>query len=119
MSYGVGCRCGLDPLLLWLWCRLAATASIQPLAWEPPYAGNSSPEKKKGRKEKKEIFPFHLDLIIYCFIAFNMQEFIYLFIFHFRGKPMAYGSSHARGQIGAIATGLHHSHSITRSELHL
>ena len=27
-----------DPSLLWLWCRLAATAPIQPLAWEPPYA---------------------------------------------------------------------------------
>ena len=27
-----------DPKLLWLWCRLAAVAPIQPLAWEPPYA---------------------------------------------------------------------------------
>ena len=27
-----------DPLLLWLWHRLAAAAQIQPLAWEPPYA---------------------------------------------------------------------------------
>ena len=27
-----------DPALLWLWCRLAATAPIRPLAWEPPYA---------------------------------------------------------------------------------
>ena len=27
-SCGVGCRCGLDPVLLWLWCRLAAAASI-------------------------------------------------------------------------------------------
>ena len=27
-----------DPALLWLWCRPAATALIQPLAWEPPYA---------------------------------------------------------------------------------
>ena len=27
-----------DPSLLWLWCRLAATALIGPLAWEPPYA---------------------------------------------------------------------------------
>ena len=27
-----------DPALLWLWCRLAATAPIQPLAWEPTYA---------------------------------------------------------------------------------
>ena len=30
---------------------------------------------------------------------------------------MAYGSSQARGQIGAAAAGLHHSHA--RSELHL
>ena len=27
-----------DPALLWLWCRLAAAAPIQPLAWEPPHA---------------------------------------------------------------------------------
>ena len=25
-----------DPVLLWLWCRPAATAPIRPLAWEPP-----------------------------------------------------------------------------------
>ena len=39
MSCGVGLRCGSDVALLWLWHRsLAATALIQPLAWEPPYA---------------------------------------------------------------------------------
>ena len=38
MSYGVGRRCTLDLMLLWLWCRLEATALIRPLAWEPPYA---------------------------------------------------------------------------------
>ena len=27
-----------DPSLLWLWCRPAATAPLQPLAQEPPYA---------------------------------------------------------------------------------
>ena len=27
-----------DPALLWLWCRPAAVAPIQPLAWEPPQA---------------------------------------------------------------------------------
>ena len=27
-----------DPVLLWLWYRLAAAAPIQPLAWEPPHA---------------------------------------------------------------------------------
>ena len=38
MSCGVGHRCGLDPMLLWLWHRPAAVDLIQPLAWEPPYA---------------------------------------------------------------------------------
>ena len=37
----------------------------------------------------------------------------------FRAAPLAYGSSQARGHIGAVATGLHHSHSDTRSEPHL
>ena len=38
MSCGVGHRRGSDPELLWLWCRLVATAPIQPIAWEPLYA---------------------------------------------------------------------------------
>ena len=54
----VGCRCGLDPALLWLWHRLAATAAIRPLAWEPPCAAGAAlkrqkTNKKKKRKEKK------------------------------------------------------------------
>ena len=28
VSCGVGCRCGSDPALLWLWRRLVAMASI-------------------------------------------------------------------------------------------
>ena len=44
VSYGVGRRYGLDPVLLWLWCRLAATALIRPLAWEPPYATEAALE---------------------------------------------------------------------------
>jgi len=47
MSCGVGCRCGSDPALLWLWHRLAATAPIIPLAWEPPYATGVALEKAK------------------------------------------------------------------------
>ena len=31
MSCGIGQRCGLDPMLWWLWCRLAATTPIRPL----------------------------------------------------------------------------------------
>ena len=38
MSCGVGCRRGSDPALLWLWHRPVAATTIQPLAWEPPYA---------------------------------------------------------------------------------
>ena len=31
-----------DLALLWLWCRPAVVALIQPLAWEPPYAAHSA-----------------------------------------------------------------------------
>ena len=37
----------------------------------------------------------------------------------FRAAPAAYGGSQARGRVGAIAAGLHHSHSNAGSELHL
>ena len=47
MGYGVGCRRGLDPALLWLWYRLAAVAPIQPLTWELPYASGAALERKK------------------------------------------------------------------------
>ena len=44
----------------------------------------------------------------------------FFFFFSFsRAAPAAYGGSQARGWIGAIAAGLHHSHSNTRSEPHL
>ena len=47
MSCDVGHRCGSDPVLLWLWCSLAAIALIQPLAWEFPNAAGTALEKKK------------------------------------------------------------------------
>ena len=50
VSRGVGCRCNLDPALLWLWCRLAAAAPIGPLAQELPYvAGVALKRKEKSR----------------------------------------------------------------------
>ena len=52
MSYGVGCRRGWDPALLWLWRRPAATAPIGNLAWEPPYAVRAALEKAKMQKDK-------------------------------------------------------------------
>ena len=44
-------------------------------------------------------FAMLLYLFIFCLFAFS------------RATPMAYGGSPARGLIGAVATGLHHSHS--------
>ena len=44
VSCGVGHRHGLDPALLWVWRRPVATAPIQPLTWEPPYAAGAAQE---------------------------------------------------------------------------
>jgi len=51
MSCGVGCRCSLDPKLLWLWCRLAAAALLRCLVWELPYAMGVALKSKKRKKE--------------------------------------------------------------------
>ena len=55
MSCGVGQRHSLDLALLWLWCRLAAKALIQPLAWEPPHAVGTDLKKKKRQRQEKKI----------------------------------------------------------------
>ena len=61
MSCGVGCRRGSDPVLLWLWRRLVATAPIRPLSWDSPYAVEASLEKAKRhthtqkKKKKKKL----------------------------------------------------------------
>ena len=52
MSCGVGRRCSSNPMLLWLWCRLAAVAPVSSLAWEPPYAVGAALEKTKKKKKK-------------------------------------------------------------------
>ena len=55
MSCGVGRRRGSDPVLLWLWRRLAATALTRPLVWERPHAKAAAlKKKKKGCSEVKE-----------------------------------------------------------------
>ena len=54
VSCGVAHRCGLDLALLWLWCRSAATAPIQPLAWEPPYAAGAALKRQKNKNKKKQ-----------------------------------------------------------------
>ena len=54
MSCGVGRRHSSGLVLLWLRHRLAATAPIRPLAWEPPYASGAALEKAKRQKKKKK-----------------------------------------------------------------
>ena len=69
---------------------------------------------------------FHICCHLYLFFcefsqlfsSLNKQWIIpSLIFFLFRATPTAYGGSQVRGQIRAVATGLHHSHSHTRSEL--
>ena len=45
-----------------------------------------------------------------CFVLF-----LFLFLL-FRVTPLAYGGPQLRGQVRAVAAGLHHSHSNTGSE---
>ena len=60
MSCGVGRRRGSDLALLWLWCRPAAVALIQPLAWEPPYPAGTA-LKKKRKKENFTVVEYKRD----------------------------------------------------------
>ena len=54
MSCGVGRRRGSDPVLLWLWYRLVATAPIGPFTWDPPHATGVALEKAKRQKYHKK-----------------------------------------------------------------
>ena len=60
----MGRRHGLDPLLLWLWHRAAATALIRPLAWEHPYATSAALQKTKKKKKKKKTCTFRKEGIL-------------------------------------------------------
>ena len=77
MSSGVGCRCGLDPALLWLWNRPVAIAPIRPLDWESPYAMGAALEKakrQKKKKEKKEKEKFHLATVKPMFLYAHLLQ---------------------------------------------
>ena len=65
---------------------------------------------------------YHHNLCLYFHRVFFLCVFLSkfpLFIYFLMAVPVAYVSSWARGQIAAAATDLHHSHSNTRSKLHL
>ena len=55
MNCGIGCRCGSDPVLLWIWCRPAAAAPNKLLASELPCAmGAGLKRQKKKNYQGKE-----------------------------------------------------------------
>ena len=58
--------------LLWLWCRTAAAAPIQPLAWELLYAGGVALKSKTHQKTK----------IICCWTYHIQQFFHYISLWH-------------------------------------
>ena len=72
---------------------------------------------------ESNLFPFSImDYAFWFFFFFFLAFGFWLLAFGFcpfRATPAAYGGSQARGLNGAIAARLHHSHSNTRSELHL
>ena len=45
-----------DPALLWLWCRPAAAALIQPQAQELPYATDVALKKAKKTNKQRNIY---------------------------------------------------------------
>ena len=49
VSFEKGCRGGSDLAWLWLWCRSAAAAPVQPLAWKLPYAVSAALRRPKKR----------------------------------------------------------------------
>ena len=53
MSYGIGLRHSLDPVLLW--CRPAAAAPIRTPAWEPPHATGTGLKIKKQKQKQKNL----------------------------------------------------------------
>ena len=77
MSCGVGQRRGLDPELLWLWCRLAARAPNQPLAWEPPYASGAPKMTKKkfgGGRTDDYLSGTRVDSCTFCILTFFFEK---------------------------------------------
>ena len=54
--FGVGCRHGSDPALLWLWFKLAAIAPIGPLAWESTYATGAALKRQPPPQKKTLVY---------------------------------------------------------------
>ena len=90
LSCGVGHRCGSDLALLWLGRRPAATALIQPLAWEPPYAVSATLKRPKKKKKKKNSpkYGYTSEYVVsvpdHCSIAKSQSRNIFGFPVHMK-----------------------------------
>ena len=68
MSCGVDCRWDLDPMLLWPWCRLAATPQAGPLAWEPLYAAGAAWKDKQNKtKTATVLYWLVVTIVVTCY----------------------------------------------------
>ena len=75
---GVAANCDIshrgcsDLVLLWLWCRPAAVALIEPLAWEFPYASGTALKRKKKKRERLSSIR-----VVKGILAQNLQFFFF------------------------------------------
>ena len=71
---------GTALVLLWLWCRLAGTAPIRTLAWEPPHDVGVDLEKMKKKNIKNKtstLFnPYYIYFLSLFIIIFFSNESI-------------------------------------------
>ena len=61
-------RSSSDSSLLWLWCRPAAIAPVQPLAWEPPYVTTSAGLKRQQTNKQTNKNP-----LINCLVSWALE----------------------------------------------
>ena len=126
VSCGVGHGHSSDLALLWLRCRLAATAVIRPLAWEPPYVVHFWLSGLEQHLRKSYFFKSETVLISAFKKSFpdssyrkasksSYYSFTSFFFWYFLGCTTVYGGSQARGWIGSAAADLCQSHSNARS----
>ena len=86
-------------------------------------------KKKKSRVNPTSYFPKKLEMgnaktgwklgLLHQTQVGKAMENMFVCLLLFRAIPKAYGSSQARGPIGATTAGLHHSHSNMGSKPHL
>ena len=74
MSSDVGGRRGSNPVSLWLWCRPAAPAPVQPLVWKLPYAVGTA-IKRQGEKKKERNYTLG---IIFCMRLMFLEKYLHL-----------------------------------------